>query len=271
MLQGRLFAYADAHRYRLGVNHTRLAVNAPHATQVALVLQGRWADATTSTRPERPGLRAELVRGPAGRPGGARGRLGLALGRRARACRRDPARATTTTGSRPGRWCDDVMDDAARDRLVTNIVGSHVQGRRARGPRAGCCSTGTTSTRCSVTGSRRPCRRWSARPTPSCRAHSRRSRRPGSFPGRLGHTAQTTSRRRGLACAGRASTWRRMPSSTAARSNCIAWARASRRPGALGRRARHLVERRGDRRRVVDGHDRGACRRPPRGCRRCRW
>ncbi|MFB8244634.1 catalase [Streptomyces sp. NPDC055952] len=32
MLQGRLFAYADAQRYRLGVNHTQLAVNAPRAT-----------------------------------------------------------------------------------------------------------------------------------------------------------------------------------------------------------------------------------------------
>ena len=31
MLQGRLFAYGDAHRYRLGVNHTRIPVNAPHA------------------------------------------------------------------------------------------------------------------------------------------------------------------------------------------------------------------------------------------------
>ena len=29
MLQGRLFAYADAHRYRLGVNHTALDVNRP--------------------------------------------------------------------------------------------------------------------------------------------------------------------------------------------------------------------------------------------------
>ena len=29
MLQGRLFAYGDAHRYRLGVNHTRLPINAP--------------------------------------------------------------------------------------------------------------------------------------------------------------------------------------------------------------------------------------------------
>ncbi|MCQ4085217.1 catalase [Streptomyces sp. RB6PN25] len=34
MLQGRLFAYADAHRYRLGVNHTHLPVNAPKATDV---------------------------------------------------------------------------------------------------------------------------------------------------------------------------------------------------------------------------------------------
>ena len=31
MLQGRLFAYGDAHRYRLGVNHTRLPVNEPRA------------------------------------------------------------------------------------------------------------------------------------------------------------------------------------------------------------------------------------------------
>jgi catalase len=32
MLQGRLFAYGDAHRYRLGINHTQLSVNAPSAT-----------------------------------------------------------------------------------------------------------------------------------------------------------------------------------------------------------------------------------------------
>ncbi|MGD0945658.1 MAG: catalase, partial [Acidimicrobiales bacterium] len=33
MLQGRLFAYGDAHRYRLGVNHTQLPINRPHATE----------------------------------------------------------------------------------------------------------------------------------------------------------------------------------------------------------------------------------------------
>jgi catalase len=35
MLQGRLFAYGDAHRYRLGINHTRLPVNRPHGADVA--------------------------------------------------------------------------------------------------------------------------------------------------------------------------------------------------------------------------------------------
>jgi len=33
MLQGRLFGYGDAHRYRLGINHHQLPVNAPHATE----------------------------------------------------------------------------------------------------------------------------------------------------------------------------------------------------------------------------------------------
>ncbi|MBN1475755.1 catalase [Candidatus Sumerlaeota bacterium] len=34
MLQARIFAYADAHRYRLGVNFERLPINCPHAAQV---------------------------------------------------------------------------------------------------------------------------------------------------------------------------------------------------------------------------------------------
>ena len=46
MLQGRLFAYADAHRYRLGVNHTQLAVNAPKAT----VAENYGRDGAMATR-----------------------------------------------------------------------------------------------------------------------------------------------------------------------------------------------------------------------------
>jgi catalase len=33
MLQARLFGYGDAHRYRLGINHTRLPVNAPKGVE----------------------------------------------------------------------------------------------------------------------------------------------------------------------------------------------------------------------------------------------
>ncbi|MEW2622539.1 catalase [Streptomyces sp. NPDC048106] len=33
MLQGRLFAYGDAHRYRVGINAAQLPVNRPHATE----------------------------------------------------------------------------------------------------------------------------------------------------------------------------------------------------------------------------------------------
>jgi catalase len=39
MLQARIFAYADAHRYRLGVNFERLPVNAPHAARVVNTYQ----------------------------------------------------------------------------------------------------------------------------------------------------------------------------------------------------------------------------------------
>ena len=39
MLQARIFAYADAHRYRLGVNYERLPVNAPRASGVVNTYQ----------------------------------------------------------------------------------------------------------------------------------------------------------------------------------------------------------------------------------------
>jgi len=41
MLQARLFAYGDAHRYRLGVNHTRLPVNAPRGVAGGATNYGR--------------------------------------------------------------------------------------------------------------------------------------------------------------------------------------------------------------------------------------
>jgi len=41
MLQGRLFAYGDAHRYRLGINHTRIPVNEPKAVAGGATNYGR--------------------------------------------------------------------------------------------------------------------------------------------------------------------------------------------------------------------------------------
>jgi len=41
MLQGRLFAYGDAHRYRLGVNHTRLPINSPRGVPEGATNYGR--------------------------------------------------------------------------------------------------------------------------------------------------------------------------------------------------------------------------------------
>ncbi|MFR9674271.1 catalase [Streptomyces sp. TR06-5] len=51
MLQGRLFAYGDAHRYRVGINADHLPVNRPHAAEVrnhnrdGLLYDGRHAGA----------------------------------------------------------------------------------------------------------------------------------------------------------------------------------------------------------------------------------
>src|SRR5690606_40910147 len=41
MLQARLFAYGDAHRYRLGINHTLLPVNAPQGVKGRVGSYGR--------------------------------------------------------------------------------------------------------------------------------------------------------------------------------------------------------------------------------------
>lgn len=51
MLQGRLFAYGDAHRYRVGINADHLPVNRPHATEArtygrdGFLYEGRHAGA----------------------------------------------------------------------------------------------------------------------------------------------------------------------------------------------------------------------------------
>ena len=121
MLQGRLFAYGDAHRYRLGINHSELPVNSPHAVDAAnygrdgLMRGGGNGGATKNYEPnsfDGPVETGEPLYAPLAGDGPS---------------------GTYEWDSREG---DDfvqagalyrVMDEPARARLVTNIAGSLVQ------------------------------------------------------------------------------------------------------------------------------------------------
>jgi catalase len=119
MLQGRLFSYGDAHRYRLGVNHTQLPVNCPHATKA------RNYGRDGATRFDDNGGRAKNYEpnsydGPA--QSGETGYAGMEI--------------HGVTGSHP--WTPHpedndfvqagnlyrIMSEAEKQRLVANIVGS---------------------------------------------------------------------------------------------------------------------------------------------------
>ena len=99
MLLGRLFSYADAHRYRIG-DELRAAA-AQRARRAGELLRQGGRDAHRRTA--RPGVRAELLRRPAGRPVATGRRAWVADGAMVRA----PTRSTpkTTTSASPARWC----------------------------------------------------------------------------------------------------------------------------------------------------------------------
>jgi catalase len=51
MLQGRVFAYADAHRYRVGTNHQHLPVNAPRSPVHSYQRDGAMASGSNGSAP----------------------------------------------------------------------------------------------------------------------------------------------------------------------------------------------------------------------------
>lgn len=127
MLQARIFSYADAHRYRVGTNHAELPVNRPHATE-AHSYSKDGAARHTFAAPDRPVYHPNSFGGPSA----------------------DPALAAESTGwhsdgelvrsavdlhpedddfGQPRTLVNEVLDDAARARLVDNIVG-HVSKTR---------------------------------------------------------------------------------------------------------------------------------------------
>ena len=121
MLQGRLFAYGDAHRYRLGVNHTRLPVNEPKGVPGGTLNHGRDG----AMRMDANGGRSKSY-GPNSFDGPAPTGEPLYLGLDA------DGRSGATPWGAHGEDDDFVqagalyrlMDEGERERLVANIAGS---------------------------------------------------------------------------------------------------------------------------------------------------
>ena len=121
MLLARIFSYADAHRYRVGTNHAQLPVNAPHAAPVHNYSQdgaGRFAFNAASV----PNYAPNSVGGAAADPA----RAGDSAGWES-----DGELQRTAATLHPedddfgqaGTLYREVLDDAARERLVRNIAG----------------------------------------------------------------------------------------------------------------------------------------------------
>ncbi|MBE7218053.1 MAG: catalase [Caulobacteraceae bacterium] len=117
MLLARGFSYADAHRARLGVNYKQIPVNKP----VAPVNSYSQAGAMRVEKVSDPVYAPNSYGGPAAQPDRYEAGLWQADGdmvRKAYTLRQDD-----DDWSQPGALVRKVMDDAARGRLVENVVG----------------------------------------------------------------------------------------------------------------------------------------------------
>jgi len=119
MLLGRMFSYPDAHRYRIGVNYNELPVNAPRATEA------RTYTKDGHMRHHNPGDPVYVPNSKGG-PHADTERFGEPAGWHADG---EMEHAASTLHPEDDDWgqartlVNDVMDDAARERLVDNIVG----------------------------------------------------------------------------------------------------------------------------------------------------
>jgi catalase len=118
MLLGRMFAYADAHRYRIGANYNQLPVNAPrspvHSYSTAGSMRYQLATDPVYAPNSKGGPLADTARygEPAGwHTDGDMVRTAYTL------------RAEDDDWGQAGTLVREVMDEAERDRLVDNVVG----------------------------------------------------------------------------------------------------------------------------------------------------
>ncbi|MFF3217023.1 catalase [Streptomyces sp. NPDC002886] len=124
MLLGRLFSYPDAHRYRVGANYTQLPPNRARSLVSSYAKDGAMRfEASNAARPYAPnsygGPAADTARfgEPAGwASAGEMVREAYAL------------RSQDDDWGQPGTLVREVMDDAARERLVSNVAGHLADG-----------------------------------------------------------------------------------------------------------------------------------------------
>jgi catalase len=116
MLLGRLFSYPDTHRYRIGPNYLQLPINAPKSG-----VQSYNKDGAMAYRNARDPVYAPNSRGgPKADPAVAEPSWGVSgeIVRAAYTKRRED-----DDFGQPGTLYREVLDDAAKDRLVSNITG----------------------------------------------------------------------------------------------------------------------------------------------------
>jgi catalase len=120
MLLARIFSYADAHRYRVGTNHAQLPVNAPHAPVHTYSKEGAMrytfnaADAPVYAPNSVGGAHADPARAAESNGWQSDGELVRAAA---------TLHAEDDDFGQAGTLVREVLDDAARDRLVGNIIG----------------------------------------------------------------------------------------------------------------------------------------------------
>ena len=124
MLLGRMFSYADAHRARIGANYNELPVNAPRAATLRSYVKDG------SMRHHNPG---DPVYAPnsKGGPHADTERFGEPAGWYSDGEIQHAAQtlhAEDDDWGQAGTLVRDVLDDAARDRLVDNVVGHLLHG-----------------------------------------------------------------------------------------------------------------------------------------------
>ena len=180
MLLARGFSYSDAHRARLGVNYKQIPVNSPVVETHAYSKDGAMRVQNVSDPVYAPnskgGPKADTEHYPAADwyADGDMVRSAYTL------------HAEDDDWGQAGTMVREVLDDAARERLVDNVVGHLLNGVSEPVLVSAPSSTGATSTRASATRSSR-----ASAPSRARRPQGRRASQPGP----LEHAGQGLTRR----------------------------------------------------------------------------